>query len=218
MGDGYVQTQYYGSDGKLDTMVKVNEEKGTEKVQMYDDAGECRQIRDTVYDKETNKIIKETIEERDENGITTSKEIFDGETYRTQTFDKDGNVISDTKETVAERKAREAEQEGFKSKEESETEKPKEEKPKEQESGKTQGQTPFIPETPSQGQTSFTPETAPKGQGGVKTGDETNMYIDTNGLPNNGGTNLQINMKRFDAKVYLGSETQGPDGLDVTDG
>ena len=213
MGDGYVQTQYYGSDGKLDTMVKTNEEKGTEKVQMYDDAGECRQIRDTVYDKETGKVAKETIEERDENGITTSKEIFDGETYRTQTFDKDGNVISDTKETVAERKAREAEQAGFKPKEESETE-----KPKEQESGKTQGQTPFIPETPSQGQTPFTPETAPKGQGGVETGDETNMYIDTNELPNKGNTNLQINMKRFDVKAYQGSETQGLDGLDVTDG
>lgn len=133
---------------------------------MYDDAGECRQIRDTVYDKETGKVAKETIEERDENGITTSKEIFDGETYRTQTFNKDGNVISDTEETVAERKAREAEQAGFKPKEESETE-----KPKEQESGKTQGQTPFIPETPSQGQTPFTPKTTPKGQGGVETGD-----------------------------------------------
>ena len=227
MGDGYVQTQYYGADGKLDTMVKNNEEKGTSKVQMYDDAGECRYIKDTVYDKETNKLIKETIEERDENGITTSKEIFDGETYHTQTFDKDGNVISDTKETVAERKAREAEQEGFKPKEEPETEKPKEEKPKEQESGKTQGQTPFIPETPSQGQTPFTPKTTPKGQGGVETGDETNLYInpdelpnngntnlqiDTNELPNKGNTNLQINMKRFDTKVYQGSnDTQSYD-------
>lgn len=111
MGDGSIRVQHYKGD-TLSKLITTNEEKGTVKVQDYDNTGTLRNLSYTEYDKSGN-VTKESITEFDENGVKTSREVFDGNTYRTQTFDKDGNVISDVKETVAERAAKEAEAHGF---------------------------------------------------------------------------------------------------------
>ena len=111
MGDGSIRVQHYKGD-TLSKLITTNEEKGTVKVQDYDNTGTLRNLSYTEYDKSGN-VTKESITEFDENGVKTSREVFDGNTYRTQTFDKDGNVISDVKETVAERAAKEAKAHGF---------------------------------------------------------------------------------------------------------